>query len=54
MIQGENWEMKDKRTVVASILAALSGICFISGVTLLTNEGGAETHEPRKEFNVNN
>lgn len=46
--------MKDRRTVVASVLAALSGICFVTGVTLLTNEGGAEAHESCKEFNVNN
>lgn len=46
--------MKDKRTVVASVLAALSGICFISGVTLLTTEGSAEEYGTRKEINVNN
>lgn len=33
--------MADKPTVVSCILAALAGVCFISGISLLSNEGSA-------------
>lgn len=44
--------VKTKKTV-ASILAALSGLCFVTGVSLLVYEGGTDEHGSYKENTVN-
>lgn len=36
--------MANKSTVVSYVLAALSGVCFVTGVALLSNEGSAVNH----------
>lgn len=46
--------MKNKSTLVSCILTALSGVCFVTGVALLSNEGSAVNHGVRKEINFNN
>lgn len=46
--------MGDKNTVVSCVLAVLAGVCFVSGVSLLTDEMGAVKHGARKEINFNN
>lgn len=32
--------MHDKLTLISYTLAAMSGICFISGLAILSNKGG--------------
>lgn len=46
--------MRDKNTVVSCVLAVLAGVCFVTGVSLLTDEGSAVKHGLRKETNFNN
>lgn len=46
--------MNDKSTVVSCVLAALAGVCFVTGVTLLTSEGSAVSHGAYKETIINN
>lgn len=41
--------MSDKKTVVSCMLAALSGLCFVTGISLLVYEGGAVEHGTYKE-----
>ncbi len=42
-----------KKTVVSYILAAMSGLCFVSGISLLVYEGGADEHGASKETTIN-
>lgn len=46
--------MRDKNTVVSCVLAVLAGVCFVTGVSLLTDEGSAVEHGLRKKTNFNN
>ena len=39
--------MGDKHTIA-------SGVCFVTGVSLLTDERGVAKHGARKEINLNN
>ncbi len=41
--------MTKKSKVVSCILAVLSGVCFVSGMALLTNEGSAVDYGTREE-----
>lgn len=43
--------MSDKNIVLSYVLA---GVCFVTGVTLLTDEGSAAEHGLRKKTNFNN
>lgn len=43
--------MSDKNTVLSYVLA---GVCFVTGVTLLTDEGSAAEHGLREKTNFNN
>ena len=43
--------MSDKNTVLSYVLA---GVCFVTGVTLLTDEGSAAEHGLHKKTNFNN
>lgn len=45
--------MGDKHTVVSGVLAVLAGVCFVTGVSLLTDERGVVKHGARKEINFN-
>lgn len=45
--------MNNKSTVVSYALAALAGLCFVTGISLLSDEGSVTDHGPRKE-NVSN
>lgn len=42
-----------KKTVVSSILAVISGLCFVSGISLLVYEGSADEHGACKETTIN-
>ena len=44
--------MANKSTIVSYVLAALSGVCFVTGVALLSNEGSAVNHEACKKNNL--
>lgn len=46
--------MTNKSKVVSYILAAISGVCFVTGIALLTDEGSAVNHGVREETNINN
>ena len=46
--------MRDKNTVVSCVLAVLAGVCFVTGVSLLTDEGSAVENGLRKKTNFNN
>jgi hypothetical protein len=41
--------MNNGSTVVSYTLAALAGLCFVTGVALLSNEGSVIDHGPREE-----
>lgn len=45
--------MDNKKTVVSCVLAALSGLCFVTGISLLVYEGSAEEHGTYKETTIN-
>lgn len=46
--------MTNKSTnVVSYVLAALAGVCFVTGVALLSDEGSAVNHGVREEANLN-
>ncbi len=45
--------MNSKKTVVSCILATLSGLCFVTGVSLLVYEGSAEEYGACKETAIN-
>lgn len=40
-------------TVISYALAALAGVCFVTGVTLLSTEGSVIDNGPRKEIHRN-
>ena len=42
-----------KKTVVSCVLAALSGLCFVTGISLLVYEGSAEEHGTCEETTIN-
>lgn len=42
-----------KKTVVSCVLAALSGLCFVTGISLLVYEGSDEEHGACKETTIN-
>ena len=42
-----------KQYVVSGVLATLAGMCFVAGVTLLSFEGGNETHGQSKTSSIN-
>ena len=46
--------MTNKSTVVSCVLASLAGVCFITGMTLLTSEGSSSNHGTYKETATNN
>lgn len=46
--------MINKSTVVSCVLASLAGVCFITGMTLLTSEGSAANDGAYKEITANN
>lgn len=43
-----------KKTVISCILAAVSGLCFVSGISLLVYEGGDEKHGAYEKTIINN
>lgn len=43
--------MTTKSTVVSYVLAALAGVCFVAGISLLSDEGSAIDHGTREETN---
>ncbi len=45
--------MNNGSKVVSYILAALAGVCFVTGVSLLSDEGSVMTHGPREENHGN-
>ena len=40
-------------TVISYTLAALAGVCFVTGIALLSNEGSVIEHGARKEIHRN-
>ena len=46
--------MNDKKTVVSYALAVLSGLCFVTGISLLVYEGSADEHGAYKETIISN
>ena len=46
--------MGNKHTVVSGVLAVLAGVCFVTGVPLLTDERGVAKHGARKKINLSN
>lgn len=44
--------MKTKSTVVSYVLAALAGVCFVTGVALLTDEGSAMKNGIREKTSI--
>ena len=46
--------MKDKNKVASFVLAALAGVCFVTGVSLLTDEGSVVKHRLREKINIDN
>ena len=41
--------MRNGSTVVSYALATLAGVCFITGITLLSHEGSVVEHGTREE-----
>lgn len=46
--------MTNKSTVVSCVLASLAGVCFITGMTLLTSEGSSANNGTYKEIVTDN
>lgn len=42
--------MNNGSTIMSYALAALAGVCFVTGVALLSNEGSDMTYGPREEI----
>ena len=42
--------MNSGSTIISCTLAALAGVCFVTGVALLSNEGSGLDYGPRKEI----
>ena len=45
--------MTKKSTVLSCVLATLSGICFVTGMSLLTSEGSVVNYGTGKETVIN-
>ena len=45
--------MNNGSTVISYALAALAGICFVTGLSLLSDEGSEKDHGPREENHIN-
>ena len=45
--------MTSGSTIISCTLAALAGVCFVTGISLLSNEGSGLDYGPRKEINRN-
>ena len=45
--------MNSGSTIISCALAALAGVCFVTGVALLSNEGSGRDYGPRKEIHRN-
>ena len=45
--------MNNGSTVISCTLAALAGLCFVTGIALLTDERGVVEYGPREETNIN-
>ena len=45
--------MNNGSTVISCTLAALAGICFVTGLALLSNEGSDLNYGTRKETIIN-
>lgn len=45
--------MSNRSTAISYALAALAGVCFVTGIALLSDEGSAVEHGPRKEIYSN-
>ena len=45
--------MNNGSTIVSCALAALAGVCFVTGVALLSNEGSELAYGPREEIRHN-
>ena len=44
--------MNNRSTVVSCTLAALAGLCFVTGLALLTDERGVVEYGPREENHI--
>jgi hypothetical protein len=44
--------MKSKSKIVSYVLAALSGVCFVSGIAVLSIEGSAADNGVCKKTNI--
>ena len=44
--------MNNRSTVVSYALAALAGICFVTGLSLLSDEGSEKIYGPREENRI--
>lgn len=44
--------MNNGSTIISCVLAALAGVCFVTGVTLLSNEGSELDHGTREETRI--
>lgn len=44
--------MNNGSTVVSCTLAALAGLCFVTGIALLTDERGVVDYGTREENNI--
>lgn len=42
--------MNNGSTIISYALAALAGVCFVTGVALLSDEGSDLTNGPREEI----
>lgn len=45
--------MNNSSTIISYALAALAGVCFITGVALLTDEGSDLNNGKREEIHCN-
>lgn len=45
--------MNGKKTLMSCVLAVLSGVCFVTGVSLLTHEGSDANHGACEKTLVN-
>ena len=45
--------MNSGSTIISCTLAALAGVCFVTGIALLSNEGSDVNHGPREEIHHN-
>ena len=45
--------MNNGSTFISYTLAALAGICFVTGLSLLSDEGSDKEYGPREENHIN-